>query len=62
MLKTLGNRDMFVNAGGSILSMNLKMGEKMILENYQLVAMSANADYRIAKHGGLKTSIFEVRP
>ena len=45
---------MFVNAWGSILSMNLKSGEKMILDNYQLVAMSASADYRVTKHGGLK--------
>jgi len=58
MLKTLGKGDMFVNAWGSILSMNLKSGEKMILDNYQLVAMSASADYRVTKHGGLKTSIF----
>jgi len=57
MLKTLGDGDMFVNAWGGILSMNLKDGEKMILDNYQLVAMSASADYRVTKHGGLKTSI-----
>jgi len=57
MLKTLGNGDMFVNAWGGILSMNLKEDEKMILDNYQLVAMSASADYRVTKHGGLKTSI-----
>jgi uncharacterized protein (AIM24 family) len=58
MLKTVGNGDMFVNAWGGILSMNLKSGEKMILDNYQLVAMSASADYKVRKHGGLKTSIF----
>ncbi|MDH5463453.1 MAG: TIGR00266 family protein [Nitrosopumilus sp.] len=57
MLKTLGDGDMFVNAWGGILSMILKDGEKMILDNYQLVAMSASADYRVTKHGGLKTSI-----
>jgi uncharacterized protein (TIGR00266 family) len=57
MLKTLGNGDMFVNAWGGILSMNLKENEKMILDNYQLVAMSASAEYRVTKHGGLKTSI-----
>ena len=57
MLKTLGDGDMFVNAWGGILSMALKDGEKMILDNYHLVAMSASADYRVTKHGGLKTSI-----
>ncbi len=58
MLKTLGHGDMFVNAWGGILSMDLKNGEKMILDNYQLVAMSASASYKVAKHGGLKTTIF----
>jgi len=57
MLKTLGEGDMFLNAWGAILSMNLKEGEKMVLDNYQLVAMSVSADYRVTKHGGLKTSI-----
>lgn len=57
MLKTLGRGDMFVNAWGGILSMDLREGERMILDNYQLVAMSASAGYRVTKHGGLKTSI-----
>lgn len=57
MLKTLGEGDMFVNAWGGILSADLKEGEKMILDNYQLVAMSDSAEYRVTKHGGLKTSI-----
>ena len=57
MLKTLGEGDMFVNAWGGILSADLKEGEKMTLHNYQLVAMSDSAEYRVTKHGGLKTSI-----
>ncbi|MCA9827460.1 MAG: TIGR00266 family protein [Nitrosopumilus sp.] len=57
MLKTLGKGDMFVNAWGGILSVDLTEGERMILDNYQLVAMSASAGYRVTKHGGLKTSI-----
>lgn len=58
MLKTVGTGDMFVNAWGGILSMELKEGEKMILDNYQLVAMSSRASYTVGKHGGLKTTIF----
>jgi len=58
MLKTIGTGDMFVNAWGGILSMELQEGEKMILDNYQLVAMSSSASYTIGKHGGLKTTIF----
>ena len=40
MLKTVGNGQMFVNAWGGILKQELAAGEKMILDNYQLVALS----------------------
>jgi len=58
MLKTVGNGEMFVNAWGGIIETKLKEGEKMILDNYQLVALSATANYRVTKHGSLKTSLF----
>ena len=58
MLKTVGSGDMFVNAWGGIIKKELASGEKMILDNYQLVALSATADYRVTKHGSLKTTLF----
>lgn len=58
MLKTVGTGDMFVNAWGGIIQKHLKDGEKMILDNYQLVAMTVNASYNVTRHGGLKTTIF----
>ncbi len=58
MLKTVGNGDMFVNAWGGIISTVLKDGEKMILDNYQLVAMSSTAEYKVTRHGGMKTTLF----
>lgn len=58
MLKTVGTGDIFVNAWGGILKTELAAGEKMILDNYQLVAMSATTDYRVTKHGGFKTTLF----
>jgi len=58
MLKTVGTGDMFVNAWGGIIKKELTSGEKMILDNYQLVALSATADYRVTKHGSLKTTLF----
>ena len=58
MLKTVGSGDMFVNAWGGIIKKELQSGEKMILDNYQLVALSATADYRVTKHGSLKTTLF----
>ena len=58
MLKTMGTGDMFVNAWGGIVSKKLEAGEKMILYNYQLVALSSTAQYRVTKHGSYKTSLF----
>ena len=58
MLKTIGTGQMFVNAWGGILKKQLASGEKMILDNYQLVALSSTADYRVTKHGSLKTTLF----
>jgi len=58
MLKTVGTGDMFVNAWGGIIKKELEDGEKMILDNYQLVAMSSTASYRVTKHGSLKTTLF----
>ena len=58
MLKTIGKGDMFVNGWGGIISKKLESGERMILDNYQLVALSSTADYRVTKHGSLKTTLF----
>ncbi len=58
MLKTVGTGEMFVNGWGGILKAELKDGEKMILDNYQLIALSSTADYRVTKHGSYKTTLF----
>ncbi len=58
MLKTMGTGTMFVNGWGGIISTNLEPGEKMILDNYQLVALSSTADYKVVKHGSFKNTIF----
>lgn len=58
MLKTIGTGKMFVNAWGGIIKRELGSGETMILDNYQLVALSATADYRVTKHGNFKTTLF----
>jgi uncharacterized protein (TIGR00266 family) len=58
MLKTVGIGKMFVNAWGGILKKELLSGERMYLDNYQLVALSSTAEYRVTKHGSLKTTLF----
>ncbi|MXY60958.1 MAG: TIGR00266 family protein [Cenarchaeum sp. SB0665_bin_23] len=57
MLKTIGKGDVFVTGWGGIRKVVLKQGENMILDNYQLVAMSGTIEYKIKKHGSLKTAI-----
>ena len=49
MLKTVGSGDMFVNAWGGIIKKKLKNEETMIVDNYQLVALSSTAEYRVRK-------------
>jgi len=58
MLKTVGTGKMFVNGWGGILKKTLETGERMILDNYQLVALSSTANYRVTKHGSFKTTLF----
>lgn len=58
MLKTVGTGKMFVNAWGGIIRKELGRGEKMIIDNYQMVAFSSDASYRVVKHGDLKTTLF----
>lgn len=58
MLKTMGTGKMFVNGWGGIISKKLEVGEKLLMDNYQLVALSSTAEYRVTKHGGMKTTLF----
>lgn len=58
MLKTVGQGDMFVNGWGGIVKTKLEPEEKMVLDNYQLVALSSTARYRVTKHGSFKTTLF----
>jgi uncharacterized protein (TIGR00266 family) len=58
MLKANGQGDLFVNVYGAIISHDLKDGEKIIIDNYQLVALTDGTKYDVKKHGGYKTAIF----
>lgn len=57
MLKATGEGDMFLNAYGGIIYKQLAAGEKMMIDNYHLVALSDQAAYRVTKVGGMKTTI-----
>ncbi len=57
MLKATGTGDVFANAYGGIINKQLDTGEKMILDNYHIVALSENANYNVRKLGGFKTTL-----
>jgi uncharacterized protein (TIGR00266 family) len=57
MLKATGQGDLFLNAYGGIIHKQLAAGEKMMVDNYHLVALSDQAAYRVTKVGGMKTTI-----
>ena len=57
MLKVSGDGDLFVNAYGGIVKKDLAQGERMIVDNYHLVALSEQVRYNVIKVGGMKTTI-----
>ncbi len=57
MLKATGEGKVFCNAYGGIIQKQLSAGERMTLDNYHLVALSLNSEYKVTKFGGLKSTI-----
>ena len=57
MLRATGQGDLFLNAYGGIIHKQVASGEKIVIDNYHLVALSDRAAYRVTKVGGMKTTI-----
>ncbi len=57
MLKMVGKGTVFVNSYGGIVRKELKSNERMVIDNYHLLAIDGNADYRVVKIGSWKTTI-----
>jgi uncharacterized protein (TIGR00266 family) len=55
MLKLVGNGNIFVNAYGGVVKREVKNGERIVIDNYHLVAMDGNTNYRVVKIGSWKT-------
>jgi len=47
----------FLNAFGGIIKKEILTGEKFILNNYHLVALNLDADYKVIKFGNLKSTL-----
>lgn len=57
MLKATGDGTVFCNAYGGIIKKEITNEEKIIIDNYHLVALSINSDYKVTKFGGLKNTL-----
>ncbi len=57
MLKATGRGYVFLNVYGSIIERELKDGERLLLDNYHLVALRDDAEYKVVKVGNLKSTI-----
>jgi len=57
MIKATGEGKLFINTFGAIDKHELKEGEKLIVDNYHLAALSTTCNYNIRTFGGLKSTI-----
>ena len=57
MIKTLGEGDVFVNTFGAIDKHDLGPGEKLIVDNFHLAALSTTCQYQVRMFGGLKSTL-----
>lgn len=57
MIRATGNGLLFINTFGAIDTHVLASGEKLIVDNFHLVAFSESCQYVVRKFGGLKETI-----
>jgi len=57
MIKVTGKGLLFINTFGAIDKHSLEPGQKLVVDNFHLVAFSDTCQYRVTKFGGLKETI-----
>ena len=57
MIKVSGKGQLFINTFGAIDKHTLKPGEKMIVDNFHLVAFSDTCQYKVTQFAGLKETL-----
>jgi uncharacterized protein (TIGR00266 family) len=57
MIKVTGTGQLFINTFGAIDKHTLMPGERLIVDNFHLVAFSDTCQYKVTKFGGLKETI-----
>jgi len=57
MIKVTGSGNLFVNSFGALDHHTLGSGERLVVDNFHLVAFSDTCQYKVTKFGGLKETI-----
>jgi len=57
MIKVSGSGELFINTFGAIDQHVLGQGQKLVVDNFHLVAFSDTCTYRVTKFGGLKETL-----
>jgi len=57
MIKVTGRGLLFINTFGAIDKHSLQPGQKLVVDNFHLVAFSDTCQYRVTKFGGLKETL-----
>jgi uncharacterized protein (TIGR00266 family) len=57
MIKVKGKGLLFINTFGAIDKHTLKPGEKLVVDNFHLVAFTDTCQYKVTKFGGLKETL-----
>lgn len=57
MIKVTGTGELFINTFGAIDRHTLRQGQKLIVDNFHLVAFSDTCTYKVTKFGGLKETL-----
>ncbi len=57
MIKVTGKGLLFINTFGAIDKHTLQPGQKLVVDNFHLVAFSDTCQYKVTKFGGLKETI-----
>ncbi len=57
MIRATGSGQLFINTFGAIDTHTLAPGQKLIVDNFHLVAFSDTCTYKVTKFGGLKETL-----
>jgi len=57
MIKVTGDGTLFINTFGALDKHNLAPEEKLVVDNFHLVAFSDTCSYKVTKFGGLKETL-----